>query len=85
MDLEEHLKHVLHSTIKKIDQVGLPLFQIETGFQSLVTHQQIAQNLDETQVGTQISYYREIWDLCVSLWGPDANNATAKRDLFSNW
>ncbi|KAK5638782.1 hypothetical protein RI129_013077 [Pyrocoelia pectoralis] len=86
MELEGHLNVVLNSCTFTTSKSGLPSCTVQTGMETLVQHQIIAKRLLEVSLHSSlVKYYSQTWDLCWSLWGPEAITSTAKRELFSTW
>lgn len=84
MDLEQHLKAVFEESTITIDKFGIPLFTVKENYKLLIQYQNIANSLNEDNMRTA-SYYTEVWNLCLALWGPNATSPTSRCALFSKW
>lgn len=85
MNLEKHLQIMFEESSIQIDSSEVPLFVVNKGFRCLLRHQDVAARLDEEDYTEPLSYYRQVWNLCLALWGPNSATATDRREQFSQW
>ncbi|GLV36712.1 Nucleoporin 98-96kD [Carabus blaptoides fortunei] len=83
--IEKHLESQL--SFSKVEIVNeVPYFSSVSGCQLLESHQDLLKSMPHTD------YHKQIWDLCVTLWGTindddlhKFDNRVIRRELFSTW